>query len=60
MTAQVNAILPIGPIIPANNLPKTTPAVHVTLWNSPSPYGIMQKPGAIRMVTNNFKGTEFS
>ena len=60
MTAQGNGILPIGSISHANNLPKTTPAVHVTSQDSPSPQGIMQKPDAIRMVKNNFKGTEFS
>lgn len=60
MTAQGNAILPIGPIIHANNLPKTTLRVHVTSWDSLSPYGMTQKPGAIRMAKNNFKGTEFS
>lgn len=61
MTAQVNAVLPIGPIIHANDLPKTTPVVPVASWDSLSLYGIMQKPGSIRMANPpSFKGTEFS
>lgn len=54
MTAQGNAILPTGNISHANNLPKTTPAVPVTSRDSLSPYGITQKPDAIRMVKKQF------
>lgn len=60
MTAQGKAVLAIGSISHADNLPKTTPAVRVTLWDSLSPHGIMQKPDAKRMVENDFKGWEFS
>lgn len=42
MTGQGNAILPIGSTTRSDNLPKTTPAVCVTLWDSLSPYGIMR------------------
>lgn len=60
MTAQANAILSIGPIIRASNLAKATPAIHVSSWDSLSPCGITQKPGAIRMMKNNFNETDFS